>query len=77
MKVQNYAEYELTTLSALKGCDFYWTPAAKATLLPELAENFKPRLSPDAQIRAFAKDKSCIQILDTILILPKIASKKI
>ena len=39
----------------------------KATRLQELAGCFRPRLSPDAQNRAFAKNGSCIQILDTAL----------
>ena len=44
---------------------FHCTPAAKATCLQELAGCFRLRLSPDTQNRAFAKSKSCIQILDT------------
>ena len=34
----------------------------------ELAECFRPSLSPDAQNRAVAKNGSCIQIVDTALI---------
>ena len=44
-----------------------WTPAAKATCLQELTGCFRPRLSPDAQNRLFAKNENCIQILDTSL----------
>ena len=44
-------------LSVLERFSFFWTPAAKATRLQELAGNFRPRLSPDAQNRAFAKKK--------------------
>ena len=42
-------------------------PAAKATLLTR-AGRFMPRLSPDTQNRAPAKNGSCIQIIDTALV---------
>ena len=52
---------------ALKRFGLFWTPAANAARLRELAEFFRPRLPSDAQNRAFAKNGSCIQILDTTL----------
>ena len=51
----------------LQHFDFPWTPAAKTTRLQKLVGCFRPRLSPDAQNRAFAKHKSCTQILDRAL----------
>ena len=45
----------LAALSALQCFDFPWIPAAKAACLQELAGYFRPRLSYDAQNRAFAK----------------------
>ena len=41
--------------------------AAKINCLQELAGHFRSMLSPDAQNRAFAKNGSCIQNLDTTL----------
>ena len=43
--------------------------SCKGTLLQELAGHLRPRLSPDAQNRAFPKNWSWIQILDTTLVL--------
>ena len=43
---------------------FFWTLAATTTCLQELAGGFRPRLLPDAQNMAFAKNRSCSQILD-------------
>ena len=58
----------LATLCPLQRYGFPRTPTAKATRLQELAGRFRPRLSPEAQNRAFAKKKvSSIQILDTAL----------
>ena len=51
------------SLAALKTLQHF--PAAKATCLKELAECFRPRNSPDAPNREFAKTGSCIQIQDT------------
>ena len=48
---------------------FFCTSAAKATYLQELTGCFRPRLWPDTQNRAFAKNSSCTQILDTTLAL--------
>ena len=67
LKLRDYLkqiEGHLVTLSALQYFGFFWTSAAKATRLQELAGLFTPRLSPDAQNRDFAKNISCIQILD-------------
>ena len=57
----------LATLNAIQRFGFFWTPAAKATCLQELAGRYRPRLSSVAQNRAFTKNGSCIQILDTAL----------
>ena len=57
----------LATLSALQRFGFFWTPAAKAIRLQELAGRYRPRLSSVAQNRASTKNGSCIQILDTAL----------
>ena len=54
-------------LSILQRFGYLCALAAKATRLQELAGRFRPRLSPDTQNRAFAKNGSCIQILDTAL----------
>ena len=43
-------------------------PSCIGNLLQELAGCFRPRLSPDAQDRAFAKNGSCIQIVHTALV---------
>ena len=59
----------LATLSVLHHFGFFWITAAKARDLQKLAGYLKPRLSPDAQNRAFPKNWSCIQILDTTLVL--------
>ena len=66
----------LATLSALQCFGFFWTPAAKATRLQELAGRFRSRLSHDTQNRAFTKNRSCIQILDTILQGPILSTIK-
>ena len=57
----------MATLRALKHFGFFWTPAAEAICLQEFTECFRPRLSPDTQNKAFTKNKSRIQILDTNL----------
>ena len=57
----------MATLSDLQRFGFPWTPAAKATRSQELAGCSLSKLSPDVQKRAFAKNRSCIQILDTAL----------
>ena len=44
-------------------------PSCKGTLLQELAGHLRPRLSSDAQNRVLPKNWSCIQILDTTLVL--------
>ena len=36
--------------------------------MQELTRDFSPRLSPDAQNMVFAKNRLCIQILDTALV---------
>ena len=66
----NQIESPLATLSALERFSFFWTPAAKATCLTELTDRFRPRLLPDAQNRAFAKNGSCPEFLDTTLMVP-------
>ena len=53
--------------SQIESFDFPWTPGAKATCLQESGERFRPRSSPDAQNRAFAKNGSWIQVLHTTL----------
>ena len=58
----------MATLRALQRFSFFWTPAAKATCLQELAGCFKVTLSSVTQNRAFGKNGSCIQILDSALI---------
>ena len=60
-----------STSSALQCFGFFWTLPGNATCLQELAGHFRPRLSPDPQNRASAKNRSCIQILDTTLISGK------
>ena len=61
------------SLSDLQRFGFFYIPAVKAIRLQELAKRFKPRLPPDIQNRAFAKNRSCIQILDkTLKWLPKL-----
>ena len=57
----------MATLSTLQCFGFFWTPAAKAICLQELARCFRARLSPDVQNRASAKNGSCIQMLDRAL----------
>ena len=57
----------LGALSALQHFSFPRNPAAKAIRLQHLARRFRPRLSPDTQNRAFAKNRSCIQIRDMAL----------
>ena len=47
----------------------------RSTRLQELARCFRPRLSPEVQNRAFTKNGSCIQILDTVPFLLIICSK--
>ena len=39
----------------------------KATRLKKLTGHFRPRLSPDTENRAFAKNGNCLKILDTTL----------
>ena len=63
----NQIEGPLAALRVLQCFGFSRTPAAKATRLQELAGRFRPRLSPDIQNRAFVKNGSCIQILDTAM----------
>ena len=46
-----------------------WTPAAKAICLQELTGCFRPRLSPGVHNWTSAKNRNCIQILDTTLLL--------
>ena len=70
--------YSIFYLSALQCFGFPWNPAAKAIRWQELAERFRPKLSPDAQDREFAKNRSCIQILDAALrSLLSVATKNI
>ena len=57
----------LATLSALQCFGFFWTSAAKTTSLQEFTGCFRTTLSPDTQNRIFAKNGSCIQLLDTTL----------
>ena len=61
--------------SAVLCFGFFWTPAAKATCLQDLAGCFRRRLSPEAQSRVFVKNGSCIQILDATLLYYMICSK--
>ena len=63
----NQSEGPLATLSALQHFAFFWTPAAKTIHLQELVGCFRPKLSPDTQNRAFTKNRSSVQILDTTL----------
>ena len=61
----------LATLSAPQHFGFFRTQAAKAPHLQELVGCLRPRLSPDAQNRAFANNGSYTQIVDTTLITYK------
>ena len=63
----NQIQGPLASLTTIQHFGFPQTPTANATCLQELIGHFRPRLSPDAQNSAFAKNGGCIQILDTIL----------
>ena len=47
-------------------------PSCKGNLLTRVTQHFRARRSPDPKNRAFEKNGSCIQILDTILYMDSI-----
>ena len=65
--VSNWRSVLQINILKKKRFGFFLALVAKATCLQELAGRFRPRLLPDIKNRAFTKNRTYIQILDTTL----------